>query len=376
MSDLLTHWAVFDDCRRLARFAGGIEPHFREAIEEQRQHARLGAIVRTERHWMQQLLERARAGWDEPANHPDLDRKLAFALAGMTHAACDRTMKPIRYRAVLADEQGPDPTPNPQREVYAYQDVHVFEHVYLNGDEEPFNRFLLAENGTKPGKTLEEFIRATFLAGLLRLRVLEPDEGDLNHEVLETIKSKAVERVTERKENPRVVMRSLGVCRSSVYGWLEEYRPRDGGANGPAPELFEGWTTSDPDDGVEWVDELLEGVQALYVGVERLVRAYHHPDPQVRERYEIETEFYKADDTAIAAARAIHRGETPDPAEVDEAVAGGTNESGYGQALELGIEYMRRAGAFWRGEIDGFVAENVAGELARSFRTRHGAVGG
>ena len=44
MSDLLTHWAIFDDARRLLRIDSHIEPLLREIVDETESIARLGAL--------------------------------------------------------------------------------------------------------------------------------------------------------------------------------------------------------------------------------------------------------------------------------------------------------------------------------------------
>ncbi len=46
MSDLLTHWAVFDDSRRLATHDARVEPLFNRLLTEKSDYARLGAMAR------------------------------------------------------------------------------------------------------------------------------------------------------------------------------------------------------------------------------------------------------------------------------------------------------------------------------------------
>ena len=69
---------------------------------------------------------------------------------------------------------------SPIHDVSAYYDTHVFRKVYLAGQEEPFNRFLLADNVTEPGQALEEFVFALFQRALLASHTLAPDEDDLD----------------------------------------------------------------------------------------------------------------------------------------------------------------------------------------------------
>lgn len=67
----------------------------------------------------------------------------------------------------------------------------------------------------------------------------------LDHKTLEHLRLSAVRRVIEDKEAPSEVMRSMGLCRTSVYRWLRDYE--DGGwealvekiAQGPEPKLTE-----------------------------------------------------------------------------------------------------------------------------------------
>jgi hypothetical protein len=74
MSDPLTHRAVFEDCRRLARHDERIAPEFRDLIERERAIARLGAITWRGRLWMEPFLTRARAGWAGAGPTPAITR--------------------------------------------------------------------------------------------------------------------------------------------------------------------------------------------------------------------------------------------------------------------------------------------------------------
>jgi transposase len=69
------------------------------------------------------------------------------------------------------------------------------------------------------------------------------DGRTLNHKTLEHLRVTAVRRVVEDGESPAAVMRSMGLCRTSIYRWLEKFE--DGGlealaeqiAAGPEPKL-------------------------------------------------------------------------------------------------------------------------------------------
>lgn len=71
------------------------------------------------------------------------------------------------------------------------------------------------------------------------------DGRKLDHQSLETLRLIAVRRVTEDGEKPSEVMRSLGLCRTSIYPWLRAHQ-RNGQAAlllckscGPRPKLKE-----------------------------------------------------------------------------------------------------------------------------------------
>lgn len=179
MSDLLTHWAVFDDSRRLSSIDSQLEPLFAQLLEREKEFARLGALTRGGGHFVPALIQQARQHQPDEADNTQIDRRLAFALGGITHYACDLMMKPLLRGYAddtwLEDYQGTGQMRKPLREISAYYDTHVFRKVYLNGQEEPFSRFLTASNDTRPGKALEEFVYALFQRALLSSHTLAPD---------------------------------------------------------------------------------------------------------------------------------------------------------------------------------------------------------
>lgn len=297
MSDLLVHWAVYDDCRRLAQHDGGMEPQLREWMQTEREVARLGAVSRGGGRAITVVLPWAREHWARQEEHPDLPRKVAFVLGALAHASADRAMKPLMSYCAGADwntmhhvMQGRKGTQHEDagaatagvQEVSAYYEAHVFRHVYLGGQEEPFNRFLLAANDTAPGRALEEFVRALFQRALLACHTIAPDTDNVH----------------------------------------------------------------------QWLDRLFALVQPLYLDVDLWVRVFQRPDPAKQERYLVETAFYRAEDPAIRAARVLQRGDQVGVDQVRRALAPGANASRYGQALETGMRYLRAASAFWRGELD------------------------
>jgi len=69
------------------------------------------------------------------------------------------------------------------------------------------------------------------------------DGRKLDHQSLETLRLIAVRRVVEDGESPSEVMRSLGLCRTSIYPWLRRHQKRGEAALllrkacGPKPKL-------------------------------------------------------------------------------------------------------------------------------------------
>lgn len=71
------------------------------------------------------------------------------------------------------------------------------------------------------------------------------DGRKLDHKSLETLRIIAVRRVVEDGERPSEVMRSLGLCRTSIYPWLRKHKKKGPQAllmrraSGPKPKLNE-----------------------------------------------------------------------------------------------------------------------------------------
>jgi hypothetical protein len=93
-------------------------------------------------------------------------------------------------------------------------------------------------------------------------------------------------------------------------------------------------------------------VQPLYIDIDLYVRLAASGAAAKMQRYRVETEFYVASDPVIAAARAIQRCTPPAQTQIDAALAGGANLGGYGHSVALGIQRLREASAFWRGEVE------------------------
>lgn len=293
MSDMLTHWAVFEDCRRLAATDDRIEPLFKELIESRRFAGRLGALTRGGNSFMSDLLRSVRERWADRRPEDNLPEKLGFILGCLTHQACDKAMKPLiskmagsdwssAHAAIWAGEPGAEERFAVHNEISAYYDTHVFREVYASGADEPFNREFLAGFGTDPQQALEEFVRTLFQRALLSSHTLKPALDDVE----------------------------------------------------------------------AWLDRIFDLRQQLYVDVSTYVRVFAHPDPEKVRRYAVTTEFYSERDPAIMAARRLHRGDGA-PASIDRSdLSPERNNSGYSRALILGLAYLRAASALWRGESD------------------------
>jgi transposase len=69
------------------------------------------------------------------------------------------------------------------------------------------------------------------------------DGRRLDHKTLEHIRIQAVRRVIEDKEKPSEVMDSFGLCRTSIYPWLREFKEKgwkalaESIAQGPEPKM-------------------------------------------------------------------------------------------------------------------------------------------
>lgn len=358
MSDLLTHWAVMDDCRRLMPFFEEIAQEFSACINRHHRIARLGAITRTEGHWIPPVLRWTRQHWDDSSMHPEVEIKLAFCVAGLAHTACDFHMKDLRTKSILADENSSNPTlDDVDRLVYAYHDTYVFRKVYRDGDEEPFNPFMMAEIQTEAGKVMVRMARALFQLAILGTHRMEHNEAELDRDFLEAYVQDVARKVQESPEAVRRIIGSRGLVRQSLYDWLRAHRRQRG--TSPNWDTIKVLLMSDMDDAKARLDNLLINELPLYVDHDRLVRVYHQSDPAKMVLYSIENEFYREDDPAICVARAIQGGETPPVTEVRAALQSGTNRSYYGRALETAIEYQRRGSAYWTMECASLYTPNL-----------------
>lgn len=304
MSDMLTHWAICDDSLRLMKADARVEKAFTQACERQPQVVRMGACTRGGGKWMHPLMAEAIARWGDPEAHPDIDKKLAWAVGGITHQACDTVAKP--YLSMHAGSEwglthdvliGNPKARGRESEVdtvsvmtcSAYCDTHVFRKVYLSGTEDPFSTLFLAQTGDA-GKVFEEFIGTMFQRALLSAHTFKPPQ------------------------------------------------PHD-------DKTF-----------LAWFDHMMEYLQPLYLDTSVWVQAFNDPDPELMDRYAIETKFYLDSDPVIETVRALHRGQQIPQHVIEEATAEGLNQSMYGQGLELSLRYLHNATDFWNGRAERLVA--------------------
>lgn len=165
MSDLLTHWAVFDDARRLIAFVPDMERFLRETIEQEIDFARVGAITRGGHVFILPTLKRVRDARAAGEDYPNAAAKLAYVLGCITHQPCDIHMNAMMKRLGSLGK----------RDISAYYDIHVFRTVYLDGREAPFNEHMFASNETEPGAAAEAFIRSCFQRAVLSSHTVKPD---------------------------------------------------------------------------------------------------------------------------------------------------------------------------------------------------------
>lgn len=309
MSDMLTHWASFDDCRILAQKDNRIEPAFRTIIHEQRAFARFGSLTFGGTQWMTPTLRNAREYFANPKLREKGERNIAFVLGGLIHQACDRVMKPVLTEASGYDwsvmqkimKAGPQSIRDhaaevaKTQEVSAYFDAEVFREVYLAHGQEPFTSLFMGvpESG---GSLLEESIRAMFQRSLLSSHTLKPD-----------------------------------------FDHMED-----------------------------WLDNLFGTLQPLFLEVPHWVEAYQHPDPQKVADYGI-AKFYDPADPTIKAARLLQQGLPLDPKLEAAVYEHGEITCAYGNILQTGLGYLRSASAYWRGEEEEVDAPNYVSAAAMAY---------
>mgnify|MGYP003338243779 FL=1 len=266
--------------------------------------ARFGTLSRGGSVWMAPLLKAARDHWNDPKRDPKYDRNLAFVLGGLVHQACDRMMKPFLTKHSGADWSG--------------------MHALMRGDMEMAKR---------EGATPEFVARTQELSAYL--------DAEVYRQVY-----------LGGAEDPFKVM------------FMNEVTPAERDFEDFIRTRFQrallAAHTLDPDSANmdAWLDNLFARVQPLYLDADLWVKAFRSPDPKKIEQYEVRTGFYNADDPTIRAARALHAGRPLDAALKREVYERGTFTCAYAEVLQTGLQYLRSASAYWRGETADFSAVN------------------
>jgi hypothetical protein len=308
MSDMLTHWATFDDCRRLAQLDETIAPELRASIERGAEAARFGTLTRGGGVWMEPVLRKARARWQTPEESARNERNVAFVLGGLIHQACDRVMKPILTEAGGADWSEMMAVMQASRDVLdanaaqiertqeasAYFDAEVFRQVYLGGREGAVGTCFLAEMSPE-GQGFEAVVRAMFQRSLMAAHTLKPASDDME----------------------------------------------------------------------AWLDNLFDKVQALPLVIDRWIAVYRNPDPRKVAAFGVRTRFYQSDDPVIRAARSLQAGDALDAELRRKVFDEGASICAYGDVLQTGLSYLRSASGFWRGESQAFTAPNYVRQSLR-----------
>ena len=99
------------------------------------------------------------------------------------------------------------------------------------------------------------------------------DGRRLDHKALEYIRIVAVKRVVEDGEAPSDVMKSLGLCRTSIYPWLRKFEDKGWDAlvekiaQGPEPKLSEKHRFDNKSSGGFWEKTRANSVLTLACGV-------------------------------------------------------------------------------------------------------------
>ena len=106
----------------------------------------------------------------------------------------------------------------------------------------------------------------------------------------------------------------------------------------------------DVQDPETWLDNLYRLKQDFYVDLQRYDDAINRPDPAKVQRYIIDDNFYDAQESIIAVARQLQRGESVNAAHVAEAVSA-EPQSHYAQALHIGFRYLQAASDFFISEM-------------------------
>jgi hypothetical protein len=100
-----------------------------------------------------------------------------------------------------------------------------------------------------------------------------------------------------------------------------------------------------------WIDRIYRRRQEFHVDLERYNRAITEPDPAKVQTYIAEDGFYDRSESIISTARRLQHGELVSYDEIVVALEAPA-ESHYGQALAIGMRYLKAASDFFVGDLD------------------------
>jgi hypothetical protein len=272
------------------------------------QIARLGALTRGGGKWMHPLLAIARDQWDDPDAHPLIDRRLAWVVGGITHQACDTVAKPLLSK-------------------HAGSEWNLTHEVLQRNPE------VKGREGEVNTDRVQE-CSAYYDAHVFRKVYLDGKESPFTSRFLSADWGPGAEALKE----------FVGTAFQHALLSAHTLRPPSEGG----PEGF-----------LAWQDEVFKYMQPRYLFPEKWIAAYNNPEPAKMKDYAVETEFYRDDDPIIEVARRAHRGENVPAREIQAASADDTNQSTYGQALELSLRYLRNGTAYWEHRAEKLVAPNA-----------------
>jgi hypothetical protein len=182
MSDMITHWAVFDEAMKLVRLDRRTDRALLAIVDSQVDAARLGAITRFGSAWVPKLLAQthpARDNLDDTAK-----RRVAFAFGGVAHYPADEVLKPLMsklarvdWEAAHHDMQKGGGGAISVREISAYYDCCVFREVYGDGVVEPFSPAMFARMPAGVAG-VEQLVRTLFQRALLACHTFNPGHDD------------------------------------------------------------------------------------------------------------------------------------------------------------------------------------------------------
>lgn len=171
MSDMITHWLVYQDVQRIACNLPEMHGIAKEVLHRHAEPARLGSITRYGGRWVPEILTRTR---DALAAGQTLDetseRRLAFAFGGIAHAPADIMVKPLLKKYAAPEIPSNDHSPGGKREVSAYYDVAA----YLNAGD--VHDVLHQSVFYRPGgsRDLALIVRTLFHQALLASHTINP----------------------------------------------------------------------------------------------------------------------------------------------------------------------------------------------------------